>query len=74
MWYSIALQCKLLWYVLILQYMFTSVGGYAMFHANTLGEHLDEWKAITNDTVASWLEYGLPVPFDSIPPFLSLAK
>ena len=48
--HSITSQCKLLGFVHMHQCMFTSIGGYTMFRTNTLGKHLDEWKAIVNDS------------------------
>ena len=48
-----------------------------MFKANQLGEHLDAWKTIANNTVVSWLVDGVCIScilFTSIPPELSLAN
>ena len=41
---------------------------------NQLGEHLDVWKTIANDTAISWLANGVHFPFTFIPLELSLAN
>ena len=45
-----------------------------MFHANTLRDCSIEWENIANQTVLSWIQEGVSIPFSRLPPQIQLTN